>query len=276
MMRIYFRLSCIFILLFIISCIDKSDEKVNDSIEISTIRLPKKKSMDEKYLLNPSKSDSLCFFSVQRAKEDMKKYKGVYVQTICHGCYSKPYEAEIKEVLKNKNFKLGIEELDCVVYEGQTRGCYRDYIDLKMKQKYGENYISEIENQAEKLFIKKINVDDAVISCFDLEKQDMPQSLRSGIYFENDYQTTLKTDLPIEQNFKKYIFLDLDFIVEKTGTLSYVEVSYYHGRIKDKKVKQQLIDFSIKTILAKYNNWNPGTYKGNIVRTKIPLRLSFI
>lgn len=274
MMRIYFRISGVFILLFIISCVDKSHEIVKDSIDISTIRLPKKKSMDEKYLLNPSKSDSLCFFSVKRAKEDMKKYKGVYVQTICHGCYSKPYEAEIKEVLKNRNFKLGIEELDCVVYEGQTRGCYRNYINFKMKEKYGENYIFEIENEAEKLFIKNINDNDAVLSVFDLEEKEMPQSLNKGIYFENDYRTTLKTDL-IRKNFKKNIFLDLDFIVEKAGTLSHFEVRYYHGGIKDKKLKQ-LIDFSIKEIQTKYNNWRPGMYKGNIVRTKIPLIITFI
>ena len=275
-MKIRFQISYIIIMFFLINCVDKSHEKRNDSIDISTVRLPKKKSLDIKYLSNPPKSDSLCFSSVERAKKDMKKYKGVYVKTICFGSNSKPYETETEEVLKSKNFKLGIEELDCVVYEDQTRGCYRDYIDLKMKEKYGENYISKIEEEAEKLFIKNINENDALISVFDLERKQIPQSINKGIYFENDYYTTLKTDLPIQQNLKKYIFLDFDLIVEKNGTLSQFEVSYYHANIKDKNIKEQLIDFSKEKIKAKYNNWKPGIYKGNVVRTKIHLRIAFV
>ncbi len=258
-----------------VSCVDQPYKKVKNSLDISTIKLPQKKTMDIKYLMNPPSSDSLCFFSVERAKKDLKKHKGVYVQTICYGCNSIPYQAEIEVVLKSKGFKLGIEELGCVDYEGHTRGCYKDYINLKMKEKYGENYISEIENEAQKLFIKNINQNNAVINVFDLKKEEMPQSLDKKVYFENDYYLTLKTNLPIKQSLKKYIFLYLDFIVEKNGTLTQFEVSYYHSSFKDKELKQKLINFAIQTIQEKYNNWNPGNYKGNIARTKVPLRVSF-
>jgi len=53
---------------------------------------------------------------------------------------------KLEEVLKRKKFKLEINRRYRVVLimHGQTQGCYRGYIDLKMKEKLG-NYASEIE-----------------------------------------------------------------------------------------------------------------------------------
>jgi hypothetical protein len=276
-MKKYYSIFVVIVFFFAISCKDSSDKGIILESQIQTVRLPKKIILDEKYLVNRPKSDSLCIYAVESAKEDIKNNKGVYVQTICYGCGIKPYQAEIEEVLKNKKFKLGIEELGCVAYEGQTRGCYRAYVNLKMKEKFGANYASEIENEAEKLFIKHINEKDVVISAFDLNENEMPQSLNKGIYFENDYRTTIKTDLPIAENSKKYLFLDFDIVVEKNGTLTQFEMTDWAcGSPENKKFKQQLIDFSINTIKEKYNNWKPGIYKANKVRTKIYLRITFV
>jgi hypothetical protein len=79
-------------LFFAICCKKNSNNEINKK---NVLEKTEKVSLifkgnDTKYLLNPSKSDSLCIKEIEKAKKDITKYKGVYVQTICFGCKSKP------------------------------------------------------------------------------------------------------------------------------------------------------------------------------------------
>ena len=274
MRKHYFILFVFFFL--IISC-KKNTEVINTSRSDTTkiVKLPPPLDY-AKYMKNVPKSDSLCNSEIERAKDDLSKYNGVYVQTICFGCDFKPYEDEIKEVLKKKKFKLGIQDLGCEIYEGQTRGCYIAYIDLKMKEKYGENYKSEIENDAIKILIKNINNNNKIISIYDLEQNEKPKILNPKIAIENDYSTTIKTDLPINRKSMHYLFTDIEFIVEKDGTISNIkQTNWVNEKGIDEKYKQDLINLAIHTLKKDYNNWKPGTYKGNKSRIQNNLRISF-
>lgn len=265
----------IFFIIFIstISCKKDSEKKIKKT-DVKTVKFHR---LDyEKYMKNVPKTDSLCNGEIERAKNDLSKYDGVYVQTICFGCDFKPYEEEIKEVLKRKKFKLGIEELGCVVYDGQTRGCYSAYIDLKMKAKYGGNYRSEIENEAINILIKNISINNKVISIYDLEPNEIPKILDPKVVIENDYYTTIKTDLPISKNGTHDLRIDIDFIVEKDGTISSLkESNWVNQKGIDEKYKQNLINQALLTLKKDYNNWKPGTYKGNKTRVQNNLRISF-
>lgn len=268
----------IFFILFIsiISC--QKNKEIYNTSEIDTTKIHKLPPPlnYSKYILNPRKTDSLCLYEIERAKNDLKKYPGVYVQTICFGCDFKPYEEEIKEVLKKRKFKLGIQDIGCVRYEGQTPGCYREYIDLKMKKKYGENYKSEIENEAINILIKNISINNKTISIYDLEPNEKPKILNPKITIESDYYTTIKTDLPINRRSMHHLFTDIDFIVEKDGSISNLkESNWVNEKGIDEKYKQNLINHAFLTLKKDYNNWKPGTYKGNKVRVENTLRISF-
>lgn len=269
--------SILFVFFFLtISC--KKNKEVSKISKLDTIRIVKLPSPLDyaKYMKNVPKSDSLCSSEIEWAKADLSKYDGVYVQTICFGCDFKPYEEEIKEVLKKRKFKLGIQDIDCVRYEGQTVGCYSEYIDLKMKEKYGENYKSEIENEAIKILIKNININNKIISIYDLEQSEKPKISNPKIAIENDYYTTIKTDLPINRKSMHYLFTDINFIVEKDGTISNLkETNWVNEKGIDKKHRQDLVNLAINTLKKDYNKWKPGTYKGNIVRVENTLRISF-
>ncbi|MCD0468850.1 hypothetical protein [Flavobacterium sp. JAS] len=265
------------ILLFAIGCEKKSNEEATNKLNLDTtiVRLPPRLDYT-KYIQNVPKSDSLCNNEIDRAKSDLAKYDGVYVQTICFGCDFKPYEEEIKEVLKKKKFKLGIQDISCVKYEGQTEGCYREYIDLKMKAKYGENYKSEIENDAEKILIKNINLNNKIISIYDLKDIEKPRILTQNIIIENDSDTTIKTDLPVNKKSSHYLFIDIGFIVEKDGTITHLEASnWVNENGINEKYKNDLINLALKTLKKDYNNWKPGTYKGYKARIQNSLRISF-
>lgn len=43
----------------------------------------------------------------------------------------------------------------------------------------------------------------------------------------------------------------------------------------NEKYKQDLINLALKTLIKDYNNWKPGTYKGNKARVENTLRISF-
>lgn len=274
-MKKYYLTLLVFSLL-VISCKKKSEATNKSTLDTTIIRKPSPPLDYAKYMKNVPKSDSLCNGEIERAKDDLSKYDGVYVQTICFGCDFKPYEEEIKEVLKKRKFKLGIQDIGCVRYEGQTVGCYSEYIDLKMKEKYGANYESEIENEAIKILIKNININNKIISIYDLEQNEKPKITDPKIAIENDYYITINTDLPINRKSIHNLFTDIDFIVEKDGTISNLKVTnWVNENGIDKKYKQDLINLAINTLRKDYNNWKPGTYKGNKVRVENTLRINF-
>lgn len=270
-----------FILYFIILLLVLSCKKTSNSETVNNSKLPKIHKLSppldySKYILNPRKTDSLCLYEIERAKNDLKKYPGVYVQTICFGCDFKPYEEEIKEVLKKRKFKLGIQDIGCVRYEGQTPGCYRAFIDLKMKEKYGEDYKSEIENEAQNILIKNISINNKIISIYDLEDNEIPKVLNQNVFIESNTNTTIKTDFPINRKSSHYLFVDIGFIIEKNGSISNLVASnWVNENGVNEKYKNDLINLAIETLKKDYNNWKPGTYRGNKARIQNSLRISF-
>lgn len=274
MKKYYFALFVFFFL--IISCKKNIEVPNVSTLDTTKIVKPLPPLDYEQYLKNVPKTDSLCNGEIERAKKDLSKYDGVYVQTICFGCDFKPYEEEIKEVLKKRKFKLGIQDIGCVRYERQTVGCYIEYIDLKMKEKYGENYKSEIENDAIKILIKNISINNKIVSIYDLEPNEKPKILDPKITIENDYYVTIKTDLPINKTGTRYLCIDVNFIVEKDGTISNLkEDNWVNQNGIDEKYKNDLISLALNTLKKDYNNWKPGTYKGNKARVENNLRISF-
>ena len=270
-----------FILSFIIFLLILSCKKESNSETVNNSKLPEVHKVPppldySKYILNPRKTDTLCLNEIEQAKNDLKEYPGVYVQTICFGCDFKPYEEEIKEVLKKRKFKLGIQDIGCVRYEGQTPGCYRAYIDLKMKEKYGENYKSEIETEAQNILIKNISINDKIISIYDLEDKERPKVFLQNVFIDVDSNITLKTDLPINKKSSHNLFVDIQFIIEKNGSISNLLAdNWVNENGIDEKFKSELINFAIKTLKKDYNKWQPGTYKGNKARVENNLRVSF-
>ena len=259
-------------LFFLFGC-KKQEEKPNIVDEPKIVKIPN--CLDEKYLANPPKTDTMCIKDIEKANRDVEKYSKLYVKTICFGCDDKPFETELEEVLKAKKIKQVIQDIGCVVYEGQTQGCYRATIESEMKKMYGENYFAELEKEAEKKFIKNINDNDKIVSVYDLEDNEKPKIKTPNIYIESDYYTTVAVDFPVKLQPYQNLFVDITFIVEKNGTISNLSVSNWVSGGLDKKYKKELISKALEKLKMEYNNWNPGKYKGNIARTENTLRVGF-
>jgi hypothetical protein len=259
-------------LLLTVSC-KKQTEQTGDFQVIKTVKFPQ--GSDPKYLSNHPKSDTMCSNDIQKAKDDIAKYNKLYIKTICYGCRNKPFKTELEKVLKSRKIKQVIEDISCVGYEGQTQGCYSGYINLKMREKYGENYFSEIEKEAEKMFIKNLSENNKIISVYDLENNEKPKILNPKIQIESDYYTTIKVNLPVKIDTYKSLFADITFIIEKDGTISNLSVSNWVNDAVDEKFNKDLIAIGLKSLKEDYNKWKPGNYKGNVARTENTLRVNF-
>lgn len=262
------------ILFITLCCKNKEDNSVKNKVETKEIIL---KNNDKKYLLNPAKSDSLCLSETKRAKYDIEMYKGVYVKVICFGCDLKPFENEIIEILKLRKFKLGIQDISCLTFEGQTQGCYIGYVDMKMTEKFGINYKKIIEKDAEQLFIEKLKTKNAIINAFHLELNERPKLLIKYNNLDSYDEATVKTGIPLIAKYKNnYIFTDIELIVEKDGTITSVKAGAVVNDIAEVKAyEKKLTLLALKTIKKDYNKWQPGSYKNTIARTKISIRTHF-
>lgn len=274
MKNIIFLFLFVLILFLSISCKKENNPELN-SKKTEIIKLVSNKSNDPKYLLNPTKSDTMCIAAIERAKTEINANSKLFIKRICLGCRSKAFDSEIETVLKKKKIKLVFEDIDCVIYNGQTQGCYSGYIELKMKELYGENYFYEIENEAEKLFIQNIVEKDKIVSIYDLDDKEKPKIINQKVTIEDDYYTTIKANFPFKIKSYKSLYADITFIIEKNGTISNLLVSNWVNNAVDEKFKNDLIAKAIITLKKEYNHWNPGKYKTNKVRTENTLRINF-
>lgn len=263
--------------LIIFSCKQKdvlteNKQELENLVELETIEF---KSQDPDYLKNPDVSDTMCINSIKRARKDLELNAGIFVEAICFGCKSQIYLDELKEVLKRRNFKFVYEDFGCVIFEGQTQGCYSGFVDLEMKKKFGESIFESIHKEAEDLFIKNVTISNKTVSEYDLEEKNRPQSLIQDDYISEEI-LILHTNIPVSIWSHESLFLDLNFVVEKDGSLNGFEADNWVIDAKEnEKYKNELFNFTIAEIISKYNKWKPANYKGNKIRSQKNLRVHY-
>lgn len=232
---------------------------------------------DSDYLLSPESSDTMCINAIERAKIDLNQNAGVFSQITCFGCETAPYFNELKEVLAQKKFKLYIEDFGCILFDGQTFGCYSGYTDKMMKERFGKDYREQIIALAEKKFIFNLIKNDSIVSIYDLSENERPRLNGQNIaLIDEGIMPVINTNLPLKQDSLHSLFIDLDFVIEKDGSVSNFEVSNWGIVLKENKaLKSELFEAAVLELKTKYGKWIPGNYKGNVARTKNNLRAHF-
>ncbi|MNL61125.1 hypothetical protein D3C87_1850090 [compost metagenome] len=82
--------------------------------------------------------------------------------------------------------------------------------------------------------------------------------------------------MPINSKSSHNLFVDVNFIIEKNGTISNLLAhNWVNENGVNEKYKDDLINLAIRTLKKDYNSWQPGTYKGNKARIENNLRVSF-
>ena len=163
------------------------------------------------------------------------------------------------------------EENDKIISE-----CYESHVDTRMRKKYGDNYNKIIEETADSILISKINLKNKVVDFDELDEQSQPKLKIGNNITSNIYVPVIKTKFNLKTDHINYSFLDLDFIIEKDGTVSNLNISNWVNGFKENEIyKKELFKIAKNIVMKEYSNWIAGNYKGNLVRVRKNFRISF-
>ncbi|WP_144428974.1 hypothetical protein [Chryseobacterium sp. StRB126] len=258
----------LFLLLFLLDCKDK--------VKPVDEQPPNPKEFLRSYVKNPNPNDRMCKDDIEQAEKDLEKYKNIYVTTSCFGCKTSPYADEIIEYAAKQKIEVINDIYSCVVMEGQTKGCYKAMIDLKMEEIHGKDFRHKIEHAAEQLMIQKIKTGTKILSVYDLSEEDQPNLVKENKFTRKEDILTVQTGLPLQHELDTYPFIDISFIVEKDGTISNVKnENWVSGFKRNEKYKNELEGLAKNKILTNYSKWKPGKYKNTLTRVENNFRVCF-
>ncbi len=227
------------------------------------------------YIKNPNPSDTTCLAQIKRAKKDVKNGKIVFNHPVGLGFGMLRYEEELKEVCKEYGLEYEVELVSCVVFEGQTQGCYGHYMDMVLSNKYGADFKSKLHRKADSLFLFNVLQDEIPVRYWFCDNE--PKPILTG---QNYLETTIEvSDLDFRRTElgRTWPAMDLSFIIERDGSISKFYTNNYIARDKhNKKYIDQLFNIGVEHIKSNYPKWKPATIKGISVRTDHNVRLTFV
>lgn len=259
-----------------ISCSDpkKSNKNVIDK-QTGEQKLEYQISERLSYVMNPELTDSLCKSDILRAKSDISAGKLIYVQEAGLGFGFKRYETDLKKLCKEQGLEYEVDLIGCVVFEGQTQGCYGAFMDKTLIDKFGSDFKENLNRKADSLFLIRIIEEQIPIHSWDCDEKPKP-ILVNKKYLE----TTLdipNLNLKRTEIAKTWPAIDLSFIIEKDGTISKFYSDNYIPNLKhNEKFKSQLYNIAVKYVQDNYPNWETGKIRGTSVKTDHNLRITFI
>lgn len=231
---------------------------------------------DSDYKLNPVKSDSTCITDLNKAKLDVKRGKLVFYSQYFGKRYKKRRSIEtLKKLCKNNGLEFKVELMKCIAKEGQTDGCYINFMNKTVANKFGENFKSEMYQKADSLFTEKVINENLTLFSFFCDKEPKP-ILENKKYIESTLDIN-HLDLKKTSQGGIWPSMDLSFIVEKDGTISKFYCDNYISNIDDNlKFKDDLYKIAVQEMKTKYSNWVPGSLNNKNVRTDANIRFTFI
>ena len=229
------------------------------------------------YVSNPNDKDTLCISEINRAKKDIENGKIIFTQSAGFLFGEIRYENELRQLCKENELTFDFDLIGCVVFEGQTQGCYGDYMDKIIIEKFGIDFKEKLHKQADSLFLVNADLNNKVVQYWDCDERP---KLPSENERTSDYLTTIKVkDVNIEKDESEYggwPFFDLGFIVEKDSTINGFYISNYVAHLdKNEKFKSKLFEIAVDHIKKIYPVWNPGKIDGVSVRTDNNVRIFF-
>jgi len=230
------------------------------------------------YVNNPKSTDTLCISEIQRAQEDIKNGKIVFTQKFGFGTSQLRYENELIDLCKENGLVFDVDLIECSVYEGQTRGCYGDYMDKMINEKFGIDFKDKLHKKADSLYLENVIKQNKIVRNWDCdEKARLPNETERN----NDYLPSIKVkDLDIKEKIGDYggwPFFDFSFIVEKDSSLSGFYISNFVPQLDDnKKYEKELFNLAVGYMKTNYPIWIPGKISGIPVRTDKNVRLFFV
>jgi hypothetical protein len=106
---------------------------------------------------NIPRSDTTCIKAVNKARADIAQGNRFY----CYHAGSLLYQPlrcqkEMDSILNIYGISYKNVTTSDVIYEGQTQNCYGDYMNDKINEKFGSNFLDSLLYKADSIYITKI------------------------------------------------------------------------------------------------------------------------
>jgi hypothetical protein len=232
------------------------------------------------YLKKVRPTDTLCLRDIEKATRQMAGDTLTFVVAIGFGSNLR-YESELVKICEENNLKYELELGGCVIWEGQTQGCYKDYLDYKLFEKYGKNFKVDLHKKANDLYLAN-HLNDT-ISEWDCDQE--PTFIGKKI---SSSGVDMMVNLPVKEKRREWIskgepmfavyqpFMDLRFVIDKNGDISnFALIRFIPQQEENEKYKDELFELAIKEIKDKYSKWKPGEINGVPLNTTYVLRVAF-
>ena len=228
----------------------------------------------EKYIQNPSKSDSTCIKDIERAKTVVENGVIIFCYPSSMGTHQLRQEKHLILLCEQFNLMFMYEPYIDMIFEGQTQGCFGAYMDKVISDKFGFGFKQHLLSQADSMMIA---ANDTVLYYLCDERPKRPDV---GHYLESDY-LTVKVSEELRKQLKadnegKFPFMDIGFYIDKEGKTSGFFLNYFAIRDNEsnQKLKDELFDFGVEQ-LKQIESWEPGIVNGQKVITENNVRVYF-
>ena len=246
---------------------NKSNDK---STGIVTIDRPENQL--EKYISNPATTDSMCLKDIAKAKNDIANGKIFFSTPMGFGTHQLRQEKQLRKLCKTYNLLFAYEMFGCIVYKGQTEGCYGAYMNKAIEDKYGKGFKEILLAKAD----SNLLANNDTIAYYLCDK-------RPQIPEKDDNETTLQAKEP--EKLSKQLkadkegdlpFMDIGFYIDKSGNASGYFLNYFMDadNKSNQKFKDELFKIGVEQLKA-IKHWETGIVNGQKVNTENNVRIYF-
>jgi len=230
------------------------------------------------YVSHPNRNDKLCLSEIKRAKKDISKGKIVFCKKAGILFGGIRYESELKELCKQHGLVFDFDMISDVVFEGETQGCYGDYMDKIIIEKYRPGFKENLIKKADSLLLVRTTSENKTIQYWDCdERPRLPNETKRTSDELPDIRISDPDIKEAKGEFGGWPFFDLGFKVEKDSTITGFYVRYYASQTdENKRFKDRLFTLAVDYLKKNYPVWVPGKIKGVPVRTNNNVRLYFV
>lgn len=203
-------------------------------------------------------SNSECQRQLKEAKKDYENGKLVHQ---FHAFESDRFSEEFEELLN----KYKIEYDDKGEYHIDVQECYGWYMDSLISVKFGEDFISNLKEKADSLFLARWETKTYYYWHLDEEPKYSEGYGFSDIFIKNRLSFPKSWDTIPMQDWRQY--LSVWVTISKEGELEKWEHENYNLKGTNIEFYDHLKN-QIDSLLKRMNVWEPGLLNGNKVTSK--------
>ncbi|RED92979.1 hypothetical protein C7460_1273 [Marinoscillum furvescens DSM 4134] len=238
------------------------------------------------YIENPKPTDTVCLSDLARAKRDAEEGKIAMNDLLGLDQGNRRYSRQLKNLIEEQGLIFRPEGEYCVVYGGQTQGCYSLYMDRLIAEQFGADFKKRIHERADSLYFEEVRNDTIWHWYCDEEPELLPdhsvieREIGGGIMFLG---IIIETDVQVPENkiesmfpSDKYpTFVDVDITIDKNGDVTKFEIDSLRRLESDKVLYDKLFPLAVGEIKKNYSRWKPGIIRGEPVNTTYEFRVYF-